>query len=57
MVRLASHNDRRWGTAVTAVTGENAAVVAAMVRQDPTGKGTVRGIDFRVEEYVAPVVR
>lgn len=55
-VELASHHDRRWGTAVTEVSGDHASAVAAMTRQDPSGKGTVRGIDFRVEEYVAPVI-
>ncbi len=47
----------RWGEAVTSVDGEHSAVVAALTRDNPTGSGTVRGIDFSLAENVAPVIR
>ncbi|MCU1678775.1 MAG: hypothetical protein JWM93_3533 [Frankiales bacterium] len=47
----------RWGEVVTAVAEEHASAVAALVRDNPSGSGTVRGIDFTITEYVAPIVR
>lgn len=58
LVKGAALQDRRWGTDVVQI-GEpfSEAAAAALMRNDPSGHGTARGIDFAVSEYVAPVVR
>ncbi len=59
-VQLAAHEDRRWGTSVAELgeaSADSIAVITAMKRTNPTGRGTVRGIDFRVEAYVPDVIR
>ena len=45
-----------WGE-VARVNEDQAAIVAAMTRDNPTGSGTVRGIDFTVAEHVVEVIR
>jgi hypothetical protein len=57
VLALAHKHAAGWQQRVGVVTGETSAVVAALRRDDPTGYGTVRGIDFTVEEYTAPVIR
>jgi len=47
----------RWGDVAAEVAHEHVSAVAAMTRDNPTGSGTVRGIDFTLAEYVAPVIR
>lgn len=50
--------DRRWGHDVLELSETvSEAAAAALVRDAPSGFGTVRGIDFAVSPYVAPVVR
>ncbi|MDQ1703479.1 MAG: hypothetical protein QOF57_2731 [Frankiaceae bacterium] len=47
----------RWGDVAAEVAQEHVSAVAALHRDNPSGSGTVRGIDFTVSEYVAPVIR
>jgi len=50
--------DSRWGSPVVRAAGAVASHAALdLVRENPTAVGTARGIDFRVIEYVPPVVR
>jgi hypothetical protein len=55
---VAAQPDTRWGD--QAVQPQDAAAVIAaqdFTRVDPAGAGTVKGIDFRVVECEATVVR
>jgi hypothetical protein len=56
---IAAEQDRRWGNAVIQPDETVAAQIAKaeLIRQNPSGAGTARGIDFRIVEYQAPVVR
>jgi hypothetical protein len=55
---VTAEQDPRWGHRVIQLD-ETVAEIAAteLTRQNPSGAGTARGIDFRVTEYQAPVIR
>jgi hypothetical protein len=54
-VHLAAHEDRHWGMSVTEASADSIALLTAMPRMNPTGRGAVRGIDFAVTGNAAPV--
>jgi len=56
---VTAEQDPRWGHAVIQLDETVAAQIAKaeLIRQNPSGAGTARGIDFRIVEYQAPVVR
>jgi hypothetical protein len=54
---LTGRHDATWGQTVAEVSSSNAALLAALVRENPSGAGVVRGIDFTVEESVPVIVR
>ncbi len=55
---VTAEQDPRWGHRVIQLDETVAEIVATeLTRQNPSGAGTARGIDFRVVEYQAPVIR
>jgi len=55
---VTAEQDPRWGHRVIQLDETVAEILATeLTRQNPSGAGTARGIDFRVTEYQAPVIR